>query len=103
MTDVLNDQRPVQVIRDHDDPSVAASIWCRNSRKGIWYDVTFARAYPKSETEIGYSQDFGERNLDAVIRVTRTAQAWIAEKKANAAICRGADSSEEEYLAEEAR
>jgi hypothetical protein len=103
MNELIDQYKPVQVFRDHDEASVAASIWCRNSRKGIWYDVTFARAYPRSESEVGYSQSFGDRHLDAVIRVARTAQAWIAEKKANATICRGAaDENEDPHLADEA-
>lgn len=94
---------PVQVIRDHEQASVAASIWLRQTKAGVFYDVTFARAFPRSETEVGYSESFGDRHLDALIRVICTAQAWIAEKKANAAICRGSGDDEDDvYFADEA-
>ena len=102
MMDNGYENRPVQVIRDHEQASIAASIWLRQTKAGVFYDITFARAFPKSETEVGYSESFGDRHLDALIRVICTAQAWIAEKKANAAICRGSgDDDEDLYFAEE--
>ena len=91
------DGRPVQVIRDQEQASIAASIWLRQTKAGVFYDISFARAYPKSESEVGYSETFGDRHLDALIRVIRIAQAWIAEKKANAAICRGSEGDDEDY------
>ena len=94
------DNRPVQVIRDHENASIAASIWLRRTRAGVFYDITLARAFPKSDTEVGYTENFGDKHLDAVIRVVRTAQAWIAEKKANAVTCRGSGDDEEIYYEE---
>lgn len=90
-------KNPVFVIRDQQDASIAASVWCRNSRAGVWYDVTFARAYPKSDSEVAYSQSFGHRHLNALMRVAAQAKAYIDELKENAETV----SNESEYLAEE--
>jgi hypothetical protein len=77
-------KNPVLVIRDQQDASIAASIWCRNSRSGVWYDVTFARTYPKTDSDVAYTQTFGHRHLDALVRVASQAKAYIDELKENA-------------------
>ena len=96
-------QSPVQVIRDDQDASIAASIWLRQTRAGVFYDVTVARAYKKSEDECGYSSTFGDRNLDAVLRVAERAKAWITGQKDNAVTVTGPkDDQQQELIAKEA-
>ena len=90
-------KNPVFVVRDQQDASIAASVWCRNSRSGVWYDVTFARAYPKSDSEVAYSQSFGHRHLDALARVAAHAKAYIDELKDNAETV----TNESEFLADQ--
>jgi hypothetical protein len=99
MSDIAtNSNNPVQVFRDDKDASIAASIWLRSTKVGYFYDVTLARAYPKSEQEVGYSHAFGDRNLNALLRVIAKAKIWIDEQKQNAVTCTGPFENEEESL-----
>lgn len=79
----MND-KPIKTFRDADDRAVAASIWQRAGAKGTYYDVTFSRAWKDRESgEAGYSHAFRGRNLDAVMRVAKDAQAWVENAMRN--------------------
>ena len=80
----MDTHRPIQICRDEEVATVAASIWLRRTRAGVFYDVTVARAYPKSQDEAGYAGTFSDRHLDALIRVLTRAKTYIHEKKAAA-------------------
>ena len=78
----MDTTKPVQTFRDG---AVGASVWLKNTQAGVFYDVTFSRAWKDEETgKSGYSQTFSDRYLDSLINVADQARQWIAEKKANA-------------------
>jgi len=78
----MDTNKPVQTLRDG---AVGASIWLKNTRAGVFYDVTFSRAWSDEESgKSGYSQTFSDRYLDSLINVAEQAKQWIAEKKDNA-------------------
>jgi len=78
----MDTSKPVQTFRDG---AVGASIWLKNTQAGVFYDVTFSRAWKDEESgKSGYSQTFSDRYLDSLITVAEQAKQWIKEKKANA-------------------
>ncbi len=79
-----NNTKPLQVFRDKHEASVAASVWLRQTRAGVFYDVTFARLWVSETGETRYTQSFSDRHLDALIRVASDARDFIAEKKSHA-------------------
>jgi hypothetical protein len=83
---------PVKVIRDEVDASVAASIWLRETKAGYFFDVTVSRAYSKAENEIGYSQTFGGKNIDALCRVLTQCKYWIDEQRQRAVVSSAAEA-----------
>jgi len=87
MEDITMDTtKPVQTFRDG---AVGASVWLKNTRAGVFYDVTLSRAWTDEETgKSGYSQNFSDRYLDSVIKVAGEAKAWILDQKENAVTVR---------------
>lgn len=79
----MDNSKPIHICRDEQDASVAASVWLRSTQAGVFYDVSVSRAYPKSEDEVGYSNTFGDRHLDALIRVILRAKSYIRGRKAS--------------------
>ncbi len=78
----MDTNKPVQTFRDG---AVGASIWLKNTQAGVFYDVTFSRAWRDEEAgKSGYSQTFSDRYLDSLLKVTEQAKQWITEKKDNA-------------------
>lgn len=78
----MNDNRPIQTFRDG---AIGASVWLRQTRAGVFYDVTVSRAWKDEEAgKSGYSQTYSDYNLDSLIQVTQDAKLWIAGQKANA-------------------
>lgn len=78
----MENTKPIKTFRDG---SVGASVWLRNTSAGVFYDVTFSRAWKDEETgKSGYSGNFSDRYLEGVIKVADEAKTWIAEQKANA-------------------
>lgn len=89
----MDTTKPIQTFRDSDRASIAASVWLRKTASaGVFYDVTVARAYKKSDTESGYSQSFGDRDLDALQRVLQRAKDYIQQRKDNSETVRGSDA-----------
>jgi hypothetical protein len=89
----MNDNtKPIEVFRDEEDAAIAASVWLRQTRSGVFYDVSCARAWADSESgRTGYSQSFSDRHLDALIRVVAKARDYIADKKAHAVTVTGGE------------
>ena len=82
----MDTTKPVQTFRDG---AVGASVWLKNTRAGVFYDVTLSRAWTDEETgKSGYSQNFSDRYLDSVIKVAGEAKAWILDQKENAVTVR---------------
>lgn len=74
--------KPVKTFRDG---CVGASVWLRKTKAGVFYDVTFARAWKDEENgKMGYSQTFSDRTLGSLVQMAREAGAWIAQQKARA-------------------
>ncbi len=87
----MEDNKPIQTFRDKQNGAIGASVWLRNTSAGVFYDVTASRSYKKSDDESGYSYTFGDRDLDALVRVIEQARDYIAEQKANAVTVTGSE------------
>ena len=85
----MENNKPIQTFRDKQNGAVGASVWLRKTNAGVFYDVTASRSYKKSDDESGYSQTFGDRDLDALLRVLEQAKDFIADQKANAVTVTG--------------
>jgi hypothetical protein len=78
----METKKPIQTFRDG---AVGASVWLKQTRAGVFYDVTFSRSYKNEETgKSGYADNFSDRHLPSLIKVAGEALAYIEEKKANA-------------------
>jgi len=78
----MDTNKPIETFRDG---AVGASVWLKNTRAGVFYDVTFSRSWSDEETgKSGYSQNFSDRYLDSLIKVASEAKDWIVGMKANA-------------------
>ena len=78
----MDTTKPVKTFRDG---SVGACVWLRQTKSGVFYDVTFSRAWKDKESgKMGYSQTFNDLTLGGVVQTAREAEAWIGEQKANA-------------------
>ena len=78
----MENRKPIKTFRDG---AVGASIWLRQTSAGVFYDVTFSRAWKDEETgKTGYALSFSDRQLDSLADLAGQAKAWIEEQKANA-------------------
>lgn len=70
-------KKPAQTFREG---AIGASVWRRDSKNGVFYEVTLSRSYKKSDEEAGYSQSFREDNEQALVRVIGQAASFIREQ-----------------------
>jgi len=89
----MEQNKPIQTFRDAERGAVAASVWIRKTASaGVFYDISVSRSYKRENGEAGYSQNFGDRDLEALVRVIEQARDYIAEQKANAVTVTGSEN-----------
>lgn len=71
-------KKPVQTFREG---AIGLSVWKRNGAQGTYYEFTLARAYKKSEDQVGYAQSFKEENEEALVKVIEQAAEFIRTKR----------------------
>jgi len=82
----MNTAKPAMTFRDG---AVSASVWLRQTRAGVFYDVTFARSWKDPQTgKVGSSLNFSDLHLDSLIDLACHAKDWIVDKKASATFVR---------------
>lgn len=82
----MDTTKPIKTFREG---NVGASVWLRQTKAGVFYDVTFARSWKDELTgKMGYSQSFNDLSLGALARVAGEVDTWIAHQKANAEVVR---------------
>ncbi len=78
----MDTTKPVKTFRDG---PVGASVWLRQTKAGVFYDLTVSRSWKDQDSgESGYSRNFSDRHLESLVWVTEQAKDWIAEKKQDA-------------------
>lgn len=72
----MENEKPVKTIR-RIGSGIAASIWLRRGRNGVFYEMTLSRSYPVGDEEFGYTSCFRQQHADDLAAVAQEAAEWI--------------------------
>lgn len=82
------DNKPLKIFRQG---AIAASVWQRTSKNGLFYEYTLSRSYLRGEDSC-YSQCYRGYNEVAMTQVIRDASAYIRGVEAEASNTNDDDS-----------